>query len=442
MSVVRWDKERSMPSKLQELQSRLTAKQNILQSIYSQSKKSDGDWDFTKADEFSHLVEGRDKLEAQAACVDTLKEYEEECKSLFDQVKTIQDMNSREESLNRQVEERRKIVDRHVHPENMAAHSQQPLMKTLGQLIREYWPEEGERRRGGLIIDREFKNWSLDMLRPEMKATFERTAGWAPESTRIPRIVEFALSDLVVTDLLPVGNTTQALVKWMQETTFTNTAAEKAEGVASTEATLALTEQSATIQKIPVHLNVTEEQLDDVDQVSGYVDARMRTMVQRRLETQILAGDGIAPNIMGFLNAGVASQAKGGDDVPDAIYKAMDKVRTPGEGNPTAVIIHPTNWQPVRLMKTALGYVWGHPSEVGPTRIFGVPVVVTSNITLGTALTGDFVGYSQLWMRQGVEVQVGYIASNFIAGIQTVRATLRAALAIYRLTAFCTVTGL
>ena len=96
----------------------------------------------------------------------------------------------------------------------------------------------------------------------------------------------------------------------------------------------------------------------------------------------------------------------------------------------------------MRLAKTSLGYIWGHPSEVGPTRIFGVPVVVTSNITLGTALTGDFVNFSQLWLRQGVEVQVGYIASNFISGIQTVRATLRAALAVYRLTAFCTVTGL
>lgn len=432
-----------MATKLQEKQNQLTAKQNLLQSIYSQSKKSDGDFDFTKAEEFSHLVDGRDKIEAQKACVDALNEYEREAAAIFDEVKTLQDFQSREEKLQKQVEERRKIVDRHVHSEGNGNGQHLPVqMKTLGQLIRDAWPEPGDRRPGPVIIDREFKNWDISMLHYETKATFERTAGWAPESTRIPRIVEYALSDLVVTDLLPVGNTTQALVKWMQETTFTNTAAEKAEGVASVEATLALTEQSATIQKIPVHLNVTEEQLADVDQVAGYVDARMRNMVQRRLETQILVGDGIAPNIMGFLNAGVATQAKGADDTIDAIYKAMDKVRSPGEATPNAVVIHPTNWQPVRLAKTALGYVWGHPSETGPTRIFGVPVVVTSNITLGTALTGDFVNMAQLWMRQGVEVQVGYIASNFIAGIQTVRATLRAALAIYRLTAFCTITGL
>ncbi len=431
-----------MPTRLQELQGKLTAKQNLLQSIYSQSKKNDGDWDFTKAEEFSHLVEGRDKLEAQKACIDTLNEYETEAAALFDQVKTIQDMNSREEKMQKQVEERRKIFDRHVHAEgNGHGGSQLPQLKTIGMLLREAWPEEGQRR-GPVLIDREFKNWDLSMLNYETKATMERTAGWAPESTRIPRIVGMALSDLVVTDLLPVANTSQPLIKYMEETTYSNSALEKAEKADSPEATLALTERSVTVQKIAVHLNVTEEQLADVDQVAGYVDARLRTMVLRRLETQIVAGDGNAPNLMGFINAGVAAQAKGGDDVIDAIYKAMDKVRTPGEAQPNAIIIHPTNWQPVRLAKTSLGYVWGHPSEVGPTRIFGVPVVVTSNIAAGTALTGDFVNYAQLWMRQGVEVQVGYIASNFIAGISTVRVTLRAALAIYRLTAFCTVTGL
>jgi HK97 family phage major capsid protein len=431
-----------MPTKLQEKQNQLTAKQNLLQSIYSQSKKSDGDFDFTKAEEFAHLVDGRDKIEAQKACVDALNEYEREAAAIFDEVKTLQDFAAREEKLQKQVEERRKIVDRHIHTnEGNQGQNQAVAVKSLGNLIRDAWPEPGERR-GSMIIDREFKNWDLSMLNYEQKALMERTAGWAPESTRVPRVVNLALSDLAITDLMPVANTSAPLIKYMEETTHTNTAAETAEGQPSVEATLALTERSITVQKIAVHLNVTEEQLADVDQVAGYVDARLRNMVLRRLETQIISGDGIAPNIMGFLSAGVASQAKGADDTIDAIYKAMDKVRSPGEAIPNAVIIHPTNFQPIRLAKTSLGYIWGHPSEVGPTRIFGVPVVVTSNIALGTALTGDFVNYAQLWMRQGVEVQVGYIASNFIAGIQTVRVTLRAALAVYRLTAFCTITGL
>jgi hypothetical protein len=436
-----------MATKLQELQGKLTAKQNLLQSIYNQSKKSDGDWDFTKADEFSHLVDGRDKLEAQKACIDLLNEYEREASALFDEVKTLQDMNAREEKLQKQVEERRKVFDRHVHTTESDHTGAAPglQMKTLPQLIRENWPEEGERRTGGWIIDKEFKNWDIRMLNVseyEQKATMTRVAGWAPESTRIPRFVEFATRPIQVIDLFPIANTTQALVKYMEETTFTNAAVETAENVATSEATLVETERSVTVQKIGVHLNITEEQLADVDQVAGYVDARLRFMVQQRLDSQLLVGDGNAPNLLGIINASPQSQARGADDSTDAIYKAMVKVSVVGRASTSAIIIHPTNFQPIRLMRANGMYVWGHPSEVGPVRIWGVPVVQTDAVTLNTAIVGDFANFSQLWMRQGAEVQVGYIASNFISGVSTVRVTLRCAMAWYRPAAFCLVTGL
>jgi HK97 family phage major capsid protein len=428
-----------MATKLQELQSKLTAKQNLLQSIYSQSKKSDGDYDFTKAEEFSHVVDGRDKIEAQKACIDLLNEYEAEASAIFDEVKTLQEMRAREEKLQKQVEERRKVMDRHVHPDAQAQNGGPPMqLKSLGQLIRENMPEPGERR-GGWLIDREFKNWTLDY---EVKTLFQRTAGWAPESTRTGRFVEYATRPLQLLDFIPVGNTSQALVKYMEETTFTNNAVEVAEGVAPTEAVLAETERSVTVQKISEYLTVTEEQLADVDQVADYVDSRMRFMIQQRMDGQIVVGDGTPPNLIGIINASPQSQARGADDATDAIYKAIVKVRVVGQAMPNAVIIHPTNFQPIRLMRANGMYVWGHPSEVGPVRLWGLPIVESQAITLNTAVTGDFANFCQLVMRQGVEVQVGYSGTGFIEGKQVVRATLRAAMCWYRPSAFCLITGL
>jgi HK97 family phage major capsid protein len=75
-------------------------------------------------------------------------------------------------------------------------------------------------------------------------------------------------------------------------------------------------------------------------------------------------------------------------------------------------------------------------------RLWGVPIAETDAITANTALTGDFTNFSQLWMRQGVEVQIGYVNTTFIEGKQVIRVTLRAALCTYRAAAFCTVTGL
>ena len=49
---------------------------------------------------------------------------------------------------------------------------------------------------------------------------------------------------------------------------------------------------------------------------------------------------------------------------------------------------------------------------------------------------------SQLFIRRGLEVQIGYDSGDFLLGRQSVRAGLRAALVVYRGAAFCTVTGI
>lgn len=279
----------------------------------------------------------------------------------------------------------------------------------------------------------------------ELKTLFQTTAGWAPESTRTGRVVDFATRPVQVTDLIPMTTTTQAAVVFMEETTFTNTAAERAEGIAYPEATLALTERSSTVRKIAVFIPVTDEQLEDEPQVRGYLDNRLPFMLRQRLDSQILNGDGIAPNLEGILNVtGIQTQAKGTDPVPDAIYKAMTKVRVTGRAMPTAVVLHPNDWQDIRLLRTADGiYIWGNPSDAGPERIWGLQVAQSDAITENTGLVGDFATYVELATRRGVDVQVSNSHSTFFTeGKQAMRADTRVALVVYRPAAFCTVTGI
>jgi len=234
-------------------------------------------------------------------------------------------------------------------------------------------------------------------------------------------------------------------VQYMEETTFTNNAAETAEGGTYPEAALAFTEQSSLVRKIAVFLPVTDEQLEDVPQIRGYIDNRLPFMVRQRLDSQILTGNGTAPNLRGIYNVvGIQTQAKGTDPVPDAIYKAIVKVETVGQAVANAVVMHPNDWQDVRLLRTADGlYIWGNPSDAGPERIWGLRVVRAQAATDGTAIVGDFANFVQLAVRRGIDVQVSNSHSTFfVEGKQALRADLRAALVIYRPTAFCTVTGI
>ncbi len=279
----------------------------------------------------------------------------------------------------------------------------------------------------------------------ELKALLETGTGWTPETTRGPRVVDYVTTPLQVADIIPSTTTTQSAITYMEETTFTNNAAAIAEGGAYPEAALGFTERTSPVRKIGVWLPVTDEQLEDVPQVRGYINNRLPFMVRQRLDAQILTGSGTAPNLRGILNtSGIQTQAKGGDTTPDAIYKALVKVRVTGQALPNAVVLNPADWQDIRLLKTTDGiYIWGSPSEAGVPRIWGLPVVEAQALTENTGLVGDFQNFSELATRRGIDVQISNSHADFFTnGQQAIRADIRVALVVYRPAAFATVTGI
>jgi len=270
------------------------------------------------------------------------------------------------------------------------------------------------------------------------------STGWVPTVVRSTVVVPYATPQPAVTDLIPTIQITQNAFVYMEETTFTNAAVEVAEGAAKPEGNLALTERTSPVRKIAVWIAVTDEQLEDVPQMQDYLENRLGFMVKQRLNTQILVGNGTAPNLRGIVNVvGVQTQAKGVDPTPDAIYKAMTKVRVTGQAMPSAYVTHPNDWQEVKLLRTTDGiYIWGNPSEMGPDRIWGLPVVQDAGLTEGTGVVGDFANYSLLAERKGLTIKIGYQNDDFIKNQRSIVAEIRAAFAVLRPTAFCLVTGI
>jgi HK97 family phage major capsid protein len=279
----------------------------------------------------------------------------------------------------------------------------------------------------------------------ELKTTMSTTAGWAPETTRSGKLVEFAYRPVQVLDILPQGTIDQVAYTWMEETTFTNAAVETAEAGLYAESALALTQRSQAVQKVATWLPITDEQLEDVNGIRAYVDGRLSLFLKLRLDGQVINGNGTPPNLRGIAQtAGILTQPKGADTGPDAIYKAMTQIRVTGRANPGAIAMHPTDWQNIRLMRTADGiYIWGSPTEAGPERVWGLPVAITDVLTAGTALVGDFATHCMLFYKRGIDVQITNAhASFFINGLQAVRADVRAVMVVFRPAAFGTVTGL
>lgn len=279
----------------------------------------------------------------------------------------------------------------------------------------------------------------------EVKDLFERSAGWDPEVVRSGLVT---LKPMVpapsVTDHLVVMPVTQSGYKYMEETTYTNAAAETAEGSAYGEAALELTERLQGVEKVSVWIPVTDEQLQDEPGAQAYVEARLQNMLKQRLDTQVLQGDGSTPNLLGTVHkAGINTQALGADTLLDASYKLFTTIRTVGFAEPNVAFITAASWQPVMLLKTADGqYIYGNPASGGPSTLWGVPTVQTQAAVAGNLVTGDFANYAFLGIRRGIDIQVTNSHDTmFINGEQAIRADTRVVMVHIRPSAFGVLTG-
>lgn len=284
---------------------------------------------------------------------------------------------------------------------------------------------------------------SLDNV--DVKTLFQTSAGWAPQTTRTGRVVPFATIPIEFLESLPSATTDQVAVVYMEETSYTNAAAETAEAGAYAEATLALTQRSSPVRKITVYLTVTDEQLEDVEYAEQYVNQRLQFMLKQRLEKQILTGDATGSNLQGLNTWGsIQTQAKGADTGPEAIFKAMTLVMTTGASLPSHIIMNPLDWQNIRLLKDSTGnYIWGPPSAQGVETLWGLGVTKSQQQTAGQALVGDLTNHYQIVTKRGIEVQITNSHDvYFINGKQAIRADFRVASVLFRPVALCKVTGL
>jgi len=404
---------------LKEITEKLAAKAKQVDQIYTEAGE---DLDFSKV----KCLEGDTtaKVEALRALDKELTDLKAEREKLV----AIERGSERAKELSKEFNEP-------ITPIQHPVKGSQPEEKSIGQLFVE---SQAYKQKGATA--------TVDL---NLKTTMSRSSGWDPEAIRIPRVELYPLRKLTVMDLYPQYTTDRDTIKYMKESTFTNNAAEAAEEGTYGEAAIALTETSDEVEKVAVWLPVTDEQLEDVSGLAEYLNNRLTYMLKSRIDSQLLEGDGSTPNLWGAANlSSIQTQAKGTDPVPDAIFKAMTKVRgtTAGTGfaEPSAVVLHPNDWQSIRLLRTADGiYIFGSPTEPGPERIWGVPVVVTSAKTENTGLVGDWSGYSALFMKRGIQFKVtDSHASYFISGVQAIRCDVRLAAVYFRDSAWCTVTSI
>jgi HK97 family phage major capsid protein len=243
----------------------------------------------------------------------------------------------------------------------------------------------------------------------------------------------------------------------VQEGTATSGAAGVAEGAAKPESTLIYSEIDEPVKKIATSLPVSDELLEDAESFQGYLNGRLTNFIQQEEERQLLRGAGTDElvGIIGRTGVNTLGTAAAGTIMAEHILKAAVGSRGSAFIDPDTLVIHPTNWQTLRLSKDTTGQYlgggpwtgsYGQPNQVSTgyfssAPIWNLNVWVMTGVGLGTALLGSFKQAASIVRRGGPSVEVSNSHSDFfVKNLNMVRAESRLALAVFRPASFVTLT--
>ena len=228
------------------------------------------------------------------------------------------------------------------------------------------------------------------------------------------------------------GTTTSKFVTYIQQTTaptsaFVLEANEKNEGEAK------YTEVSKEVKKVAGLIKISKEMLEDLPFMRSEINSDLITDVQEKIENGILNGTGVGVQLDGMytvataFTAGTFALSVIDANISDVIRVACAQVEA-NKFYPTHVILHPRDVAKMHLTKSTGGEytypVFYQNPLTGQSMVFNLVVISTTFMTEGNFLVGD-LKRDFMKMREGINVQVGYVNDDFKRNMVSILAEAR-----------------
>ena len=285
------------------------------------------------------------------------------------------------------------------------------------------------------------KNGIRGRANVELKNTITNAIG-ATFSVRRPGIVEGAFRVFTIEDLLTSIPTSSNAVDWVRENVFTNAAAETAEGVVKPQSSITFAAATMPVSTVAHWLKITRQLAADNAALAAYIDRRMIYGVNLRVESQLISGNGTAPNLSGltqgsnftphgYSTASLTALGLSPTNRFDLIGKMIGDCAL-ADFPADAVILNTADWWTMRLTKDGQGrYLLGDPSSGLPPSIWGLPVAASNAMAADTVLVSSLAQAATLHDRQAVTIDMSDSdENNFQLNLITLRAERRLALTV------------
>jgi HK97 family phage major capsid protein len=228
--------------------------------------------------------------------------------------------------------------------------------------------------------------------------------------TRVPGIFHDPDRQVHVRQFLQTATTDSNNIRFVIEDGYEDGTDVTGEGSEKPKSSFKLEAKDAPVRKIATHLKVSDEMLEDVAGLSGYISTRGVTKYRLKEDQQLLYGTGAGNQIKG-LTEEAASWSKQIDNPVNNLYDAfVDGAAQLANRNymPSAGMVHPTDWYNLITEKDSDGqYIVPDLIRQGlaPAQLAGIPVIKNTAVTKGDILIANFAQMATLYDRRSVSVR-------------------------------------
>jgi hypothetical protein len=298
------------------------------------------------------------------------------------------------------------------------------------------------------------KNRTIKMVvkAPVLRASVTNST----QAMRLDDIGQVAYRGLTLSSLFrqrPVAPNSNGVIRYTDQSAPTRAAAAVAENNAFPESTFPWQEYTLNLQKIGDQVPVSVEAFNDVDYIAGEIQALLEINVRLKEDQDLWNANGVAPNIRGIFDYAQTYSAPDlnldDPNLYDLIVKVQESINSGRESKFRAntAIVSYADFNALLIKKAVDGHYvrpeWAQLLPDGTANVNGIKVIPHALPTAGTMLVGDF-NWAEQFNMGDVEIEMGFIANQFINDMMTIKARKRTALLVrnVNLNAFIKVTDI
>ncbi|GLK90035.1 phage major capsid protein [Pseudomonas turukhanskensis] len=237
---------------------------------------------------------------------------------------------------------------------------------------------------------------------------------------------------LTLLDILPRLPVSVGSFEYMRLIDYVNAAAfQTEEGQQKAEATLEMEPETATIATIAHFTRASVQVLDDAPALAQKIGDLLQYGLLAKLEAELVSGTEGKGRIKGLVDFAIPFAVTGTPAPVDAIGQAVVGMNSNG-WEAGLIVMNPVDWFTISSERGTDGqYVLGSPRDPSPPALWGVPVVTTPSLAVGSVLVVDPNQVAILDREQPSLMASRESGNNFTTNMVTLLAETRAGLAVF-----------